>query len=569
VATGPGAVTVLLGNGDGTFTPTASPSAVAIPNAIAVADFNGDGIPDLALTSESEQPATVTVLLGKGDGTFTNTQVSLAADNQGIGIVAGDFNGDGIPDLAVLSVYSLEGVYSLDVYVTTLFGDGMGNFTETNNTTLAFPLEGGWDTAPNPIAAGDFNGDGVTDLAIDVDYSELTVLLSENQTASAPASGIALPPGSGTQQVVAAYGGDTNFKASTSAATSLKAAVGTPAVSVAASPNPAPVGSAVTLTATVSGGGLTPTGNTTFNDNFGQLGTASLNTSGVASYTTSALTVGTYAITADYSGDPNYKSADSTPISLKVIPTNPVPLIGSISPAFTYAGGAAFTLSVNGSSFTSASTVYWGSSSLATVYVSATKLTASVTAADITPAGKIAITVQTPAPGGGTSNSLQFEVDSSGSGWTPPAFTTLTATVAAGSTASYTVTLPASVQSASVTCLNLPSGASCNYSSTTNAVTITTSSTTPAGTYQITVVFTETVPGAASAGILLPLLLLPLLVVRKKLAARGTWTAACLGMVLITAAVFSIGCGGSNSTATPPPATHQVTSSGAVTLTVQ
>jgi sugar lactone lactonase YvrE len=254
------------------------------------------------------------------------------------------------------------------------------------------------------------------------------------------------------------------------------------------------------------------------------------------------------------------------------IPTNPVPAISGISPAFTNAGGAVLPLTVNGSGFIASSTVYWGASALTTTYVSATQLTAQVPAADITAAGTIAITVQTPAPGGGTSNAWQFEVDSTSSGSTAPIITSTTETVAAGSTASYPVTVPSSVTSVSVTCLNLPAGATCSYSSATNTVTIATSSTTSTGTYQITVVFIETVTGAASGFILLPILLLPLGFMRRKLAARGIWLTACLGLVLMATAALSIGCGSggsSGSSSTTPPATHQVTSSGAVSLTIQ
>jgi len=253
------------------------------------------------------------------------------------------------------------------------------------------------------------------------------------------------------------------------------------------------------------------------------------------------------------------------------IPTNPVPVLGSLSPAFTNAGDAAFTLTVSGSEFTAASQIYWGTSALATQYVSATQLTAQVPAASIAAAGITGITVQTPAPGGGSSNSLQFEVDSASNGTTPPAFTSLTASVAAGSAATYPVTVPSTVTSVTATCLNLPTGASCSYSSTTNAVTITTSSITPKGTYQITVVFTQTMPGAATAGILLPILLLPLVFVRRKLAARGVWITACLGIVLMAGAAFAIGCGGGSgsSQTAPPNPTHQVTSSGTVSLTIQ
>jgi hypothetical protein len=259
---------------------------------------------------------------------------------------------------------------------------------------------------------------------------------------------------------------------------------------------------------------------------------------------------------------------------------NPAPVISGISPVFVSAGGAAFTLTVTGSEFVSGSTVYWGTSVLTTTYGSATQLTAQVTAAEIAIAGLTPVTVQTPTPGGGTSNALQFEVDSTGSGATPPTFTTVTATVTAGSPASYPVTLPSSVESASVTCLNLPTGATCSYSATTNTVTITTSSTTPKGTYQITVVFTETVSGAATSWILLPILLLPLVYLRKKLAARGVWITACLGLVLLAGAALCSSCGGggggggnsgggSGGGGGGGTQTHQVTSSGTVSLTIQ
>jgi hypothetical protein len=255
--------------------------------------------------------------------------------------------------------------------------------------------------------------------------------------------------------------------------------------------------------------------------------------------------------------------------------TNPAPVISGMSPAFTNAGGAGFTLTVKGSGFTAGSTVYWGTSALATTYVSATQLTAQVPAADIATGGiTVAITVLTPAPGGGTSSSFQFEVDSASGSTTGPTFTSTTATVTAGSSATYPVTLPSDVTGASVTCLNLPPGATCSYSSSTNVLTIATSATTPAGTYQITVVFNETVTVAA-AFVLLPILLLPLVILRKKLARRGIWTAAFLGLILLASVAFNIGCGGGGSGGGGGGGggggtqTQQETSSAVVTLTVQ
>ena len=276
----------------------------------------------------------------------------------------------------------------------------------------------------------------------------------------------------------------------------------------------------------------------------------------------------TLSVTFTPSDTTDFKTATAS-VVLVVNPANPAPMINSISPAFTSAGGTTFTLTVNGSGFTANSTVYWGSSVLTTQYVSAAQLSAQVTATEIATAGTNAITVQTPSPGGGTSSILQFEVDSIGSGTSAPTVSSTTATVTAGSTASYPVTFPSTVTNVSLSCLNLPAGATCSYSSSTKTVTIATSSTTPAGTYQVTLVFVETVSGPATAGILLPILLLPLVFLRKKLAARGIWTSACLGLILLAAATLSVGCGGSGSGPTTKPQTHQVTSSGAVSLTIQ
>jgi hypothetical protein len=257
------------------------------------------------------------------------------------------------------------------------------------------------------------------------------------------------------------------------------------------------------------------------------------------------------------------------------IPANAVPVLTSMSPAFASEGGTAFTLTITGSGFTSGSTVYWGTTALSTQYGSATQLTAQVQTSEIATPGITAVTIETPAPGGGTSNTLQYEVDSATSGsTTPPVFNPLTATVAPGSSATYLVTLPSSATDVSAKCLNLPGGAACSYSATTGAVTITTTSTTPAGTYQITIVFTETEPGAVPAVAILPILLFPLLLARRRLPSTRYGQTAHVVLILFVAIACISACGGGNSgsgsTSNPPPnPTHQVTSSGVVNLTVQ
>ena len=448
--------------------------------------------------------------------------------------------------ITVSSSETLEAIATASGYSTSPVATAAYTIT-LPTATPTFSLEAGPYTSAQIVTISDttagatiyYTTDGTTPTTSSTVYSgPITVSSSETLEAIATASGYSTSP-------VA------------SAAYTITLPTATPFFSLAAGPYTS--AQTVTISDATAGAtiyyttdGTTPTtGSTVYSGPITVSSSETLEAIATASgYSTSAVATAAYTIN---------------------IPTNPVPVLGSLSPAFTNAGDAAFTLTVSGSEFTAASQIYWGTSALATQYVSATQLTAQVPAASIAAAGITGITVQTPAPGGGSSNSLQFEVDSASNGTTPPAFTSLTASVAAGSAATYPVTVPSTVTSVTATCLNLPTGASCSYSSTTNAVTITTSSITPKGTYQITVVFTQTMPGAATAGILLPILLLPLVFVRRKLAARGVWITACLGIVLMAGAAFAIGCGGGSgsSQTAPPNPTHQVTSSGTVSLTIQ
>ncbi|MFC5865069.1 FG-GAP-like repeat-containing protein [Acidicapsa dinghuensis] len=250
-----------------------------------------------------------------------------------------------------------------------------------------------------------------------------------------------------------------------------------------------------------------------------------------------------------------------------VISANPsAPALSSLSPAFVSAGAGAFTLTVNGTAFTPASTILWGANAMTTQFVSTTQLAAQVSARDVASAGIASVSVQTPAPGGGTSNTLEFEIDSAG-GNGFPSFPSPTVTVTAGSTATYAVTLPSSATNVSVNCLNLPVGAACSYSTQSSSLVITTAATTPSGTYQITAVFTEMLPGAATGFVLLPIMLAPF-ALRKRRRAMRVWLIVSIGLVAAMV-VAAGGCGGGGSTQTSPPQTHQVTNSGTVTLIVK
>jgi hypothetical protein len=140
-------VSVLLGNGDGTFQPAVQYAVGSFPEGIAAGDFNGDGHLDLAIANSGSHD--VSVLLGNGDGTF-QPQVTYAVGSQPQSIVTGDFNNDDRTDLAVTDTF--------DNTVSVLLGNGDGTFQPQATYAVG--------SYPYGIAAGDFNGDGHLDLAV-------------------------------------------------------------------------------------------------------------------------------------------------------------------------------------------------------------------------------------------------------------------------------------------------------------------------------------------------------------------------------------------------------------------
>jgi YVTN family beta-propeller protein len=93
---------------------------------------------------------------------------------------------------------------------------------------------------------------------------------------------------------------------------------------------------------------------------------------------------------------------------------NPTPTVATISPNSTMAGGAAFTLTINGTNFVAASMANFGGSAPSTTFVNSTQLTATIPASSVASTGMLAVTVINPAPGGGTSNPVNFTITSGG-----------------------------------------------------------------------------------------------------------------------------------------------------------
>jgi len=91
-------VSILLGDGTGSFGPATNYATGSAPFSVAIGDFNGDGKPDLAVANHGDN--TASILLGNGDGTF-GPATNFAAGSTPISVAIGDLNGDGKPDLAV------------------------------------------------------------------------------------------------------------------------------------------------------------------------------------------------------------------------------------------------------------------------------------------------------------------------------------------------------------------------------------------------------------------------------------------------------------------------------------
>jgi type II secretory pathway component GspD/PulD (secretin) len=158
-------VSIFRGNGDGTFAAPVNLATGNAPTGLAVADFNNDGKLDLAVTNQTDN--SVSVYLGNGDGTFNNP-LSFPTGQAPVYVAAADFNGDNILDLAVANNGAGTATLSGNS-VSILLGVGNGTFGATNS----FPAGNG----PTSIAIADYNVDGRPDLAVTAQTDNAVSLL--------------------------------------------------------------------------------------------------------------------------------------------------------------------------------------------------------------------------------------------------------------------------------------------------------------------------------------------------------------------------------------------------------
>ena len=142
-------LSVLLGNGNGTFQAPATIATGSMPSSIAVADFNDDGISDLAVVNQGDN--TIGIYLGNGDGTFkAPTLIPTGSKPTSIVAAAFDSSSNGIIDLAITN--------SADNTLETFIGDGKGGFTKS--ATYATGV------TPVYVASADMNADEILDLVV-------------------------------------------------------------------------------------------------------------------------------------------------------------------------------------------------------------------------------------------------------------------------------------------------------------------------------------------------------------------------------------------------------------------
>lgn len=341
---GSNTVSVLLGNGDGTFQPQVTYAVGKGPSSAAVGDFRGTGVIDLAVVNATD--GTVSVLLGNGDGTF-QPQTTYAVGTNPVQITAGDLNGDGKTDLIVSN-------HTSDT-VSVLLGNGDGTF----QPQITYP-DGGLapNTDPLGLVVGDLNGDGNADIVTTNGSfvngtgntpTTVTVLLNQiTQTAMATLSGVSVT-GGGTHNVDASYPGDSNlnFAASLSGTVPLASGLaqtirfpGIPNHTLGDAPFTlnALASSQLPVTYTVVSGLAAITGNTVTLAGAGSV-TIQADQAGNAVFAAATPVQQTFTVTGPtltlvFTGPGTVTSGQQPIVTFQLVNPYPVPLTGTITLAF-------------------------------------------------------------------------------------------------------------------------------------------------------------------------------------------------------------------------------------------
>lgn len=333
-------ISVLLGNGDGTFQPAATYLATLHDTSnyspqtvwIRTADIDGDGSLDLVATNENY--GSVSILYGNGDGSFSDP-AEFPTGGYPWWLTTVDMNGDGAPDV-ITADYDQIG--------TTVLLNAGGNRLQL--AAAPNPSQYGGTITLTATVTPTVRGVTASPTGTVTFFQAPNTLGSATVAGGSATQDIASPP-PGNYDMTASYSGDGAFRPnSASSSLSVNKATTTTTVTSSANPSTLNQTVTFTA-AVVSGTSGTPTGTVTFSDNGTPLagGTVAL-TSGSAALSTAVLTAGTHNITALYSGDTNYAGSTSAVLSQVVSAAAPNYTLGANQTSATITSGRSATFQI-------------------------------------------------------------------------------------------------------------------------------------------------------------------------------------------------------------------------------
>lgn len=313
---GDGSIGVLLGNGNGQFYLAGTyASGGGLADSVAIADIDGDGKLDLAVGNVVSD--TVGVLFGNGDGSFQPPLIFRSGTLSVTYTVAlADVNGDEHPDLMVGHCARNPACGgTITGIVSVLLNNTIPHATTTLVTTSGSPSQVGQPVTFTATVTSKFGTIPEGEL---VTFSDGTTSLGSVPLAGGKAAFTTSSLSPKKHSISAAYVGDATFVSSSGTVTQIVEAYAT-TTALSSSPNPSQSGQAVTFTAHVTSTGPVPTGKVKFLDGTIGIGSATLS-NGIAILTKSTLAVGTHPITAKYMGDSVSQKSSSAVVNQVVNP---------------------------------------------------------------------------------------------------------------------------------------------------------------------------------------------------------------------------------------------------------
>lgn len=396
---GSGVIQETLGNGDGTFQPPITlpfpvTSTIAANGSIALGDFNHDGRPDIAYTEfgnlSTGSPPAIHINLQRVDGTFNGAQLTLTPTFHPLGLLLGDFNGDGSLDIATLSgtvpgepnaavVYPGQGIlqfapptsFSVSALPSALLAAKLTNTQAidlittgfnanaisvlvnhgANTLTLASSLNPSSLSQPVTLTATvhpTFSGSG--SLSGSVMFTDGNSILGTTSVNSSGAGAVTTSFfNAGRHSVLAMFSGNSSFVGGSSASLTQVVNRASTSITLTASTNPSVFSQPVTFNVVISAlpGAPATTGTVNLLDGNSIIASGALDSGSKASLTTSSLAVGTHSLTAQYPGDGNYTPGTSSALAQTVNKNSSTTTLISAPNPSAFGQAVTFTASVS------------------------------------------------------------------------------------------------------------------------------------------------------------------------------------------------------------------------------